>query len=140
MPGVVFTNEEAVIRSNITNAGTKADEKPVELVLNGTVVENRTVALAPGETKEINFTRKEALPGNYTVEILGQKGLLEVGEEPLNLLLIGGIATGFGAIIIYLLTSKSKISLEAVRRLLGKFGKKGVEKVTPPAPPGEGKV
>ncbi len=130
VPGSVFTNEKAVIRSNITNAGTKADTKPVELILNGTVVDNRSVALAPGEIKEINFTRQEALPGNYTVEILGQKGLLEVKEEPLNLLLIGGIATGFGVIIIYLLTAKSKISLELLRqKLMGKSATKGVEEI-----------
>ncbi len=128
-PNVVFTNKEVVIRSNITNAGTKADTKPVELIFNGTVVENRTVALAPGEVTEINFTRKEALPGNYTVEILGQNGLLEVREEPLNLLLIGGIATVFGAIIIYLLTAKSKLSIELLRQKL--FGK-GSTEITPP--------
>ncbi len=128
-PNVVFTNKEFVIRSNITNAGTKADTKPVELIFNGTVVENRTVALAPGEVTEVNFTRKEALPGNYTVEILGQNGLLEVREEPLNLLLIGGIATVFGAIIIYLLTAKSKLSIELLRQKL--FGK-GSTEITPP--------
>jgi hypothetical protein len=128
-PNVVFTNKEVVIRSNITNAGTKADTKPVELIFNGTVAENRTVALAPGEVTEINFTRKEALPGNYTVEILGQNGLLEVREEPLNLLLIGGIATVFGAIIIYLLTAKSKLSIELIRQKL--FGKVSTE-ITPP--------
>jgi S-layer protein (TIGR01567 family) len=128
-PNVVFTNKEVVIRSNITNAGTKADTKPVELIFNGTVAENRTVALAPGEVTEINFTRKEALPGNYTVEILGQNGLLEVREEPLNLLLIGGIATVFGAIIIYLLTAKSKLSIELIRQKL--FGK-GSTEITPP--------
>ncbi len=137
IPNVVFTNEQALIRSNITNVGTKADTRDVELIFNGTVVDNKSIALAPGEIKEINFTRKEALPGNYTVELLGQKGVLEVREEPLNLLLIGGIATGFGAIIIYLLTAKSKISLEMLRqKLLGKFGKKAAEKavevVTPP--------
>lgn len=133
VPGSVFTNEQALIRSNITNAGTKADTRDVELILNGSVVDNRSVALAPGEIKEINFTRQEALPGNYTVELLGQKGLLEVKEEPLNFLLIGGIATGLGAIIIYLLTAKSKISLELLRqKLMGKFGKKAVEVVTPP--------
>ncbi len=137
IPNVVFTNEQTLIRSNITNVGTKADTRDVELIFNGTVVDNKSIALAPGEIKEINFTWKEALPGNYTVELLGQKGLLEVREEPLNLLLIGGIATGFGAIIIYLLTAKSKISLEMLRqKLLGKFGKKAAEKavevVTPP--------
>ncbi|MBU4373659.1 MAG: S-layer protein, partial [Euryarchaeota archaeon] len=136
-PSVVFTNEEALIKSNITNVGTKKDTLPVELVQNGTVVDNRTVSLAPGEITEVNFTRKEALPGNYTVELLGQKGLLEVKKKPLNLLLIGGIATGFGAVIIYLLTAKSKISIEAIRKLFGKFGKKGAEKITSP---GEGKV
>ncbi len=129
VPNVVFTNKEVVIRSNITNTGTKADTKPVELIFNGTVAENRTVALAPGEVTEINFTRKEALPGNYTVEILGQNGLLEVREEPLNLLLIGGIATVFGAIIIYLLTAKSKLSIELIRQKL--FGK-GSTEITPP--------
>ncbi len=133
VPASVFTNEQSLIRSNITNDGTKADTRDVELILNGSVVDNRSVALAPGEIKEINFTRQEALPGNYTVEILGQKGLLEVKEEPLNFLLIGGIATGLGAIIIYLLTAKSKISLELLRqKLMGKFGKKAVEVVTPP--------
>ncbi len=129
-PGTVLTSQMSVIKSNITNAGTKADTHPVELIFNGTVVDNRSVALAPGEIKEINFTRQEAMAGNYTVEILGQKGLLEVREEPMNFLLIGGIATGFGAIIIYLLTAKSKISLELLRqKLMGKSITKGVEEI-----------
>ncbi|VVB96370.1 S-layer protein [uncultured archaeon] len=119
-PSTVSTNEPALIRSNITNAGTKADTLPVELISNGTVVDNRTVSLAPGEIKEVDFTRKEALTGNYTIEILGQKGLLVVKEQPLNLLLIGGIATVFGAIIIYLFTMKSKIGLEAIRNFFAK--------------------
>ncbi|MDP2846143.1 MAG: hypothetical protein Q8N79_08765, partial [Candidatus Methanoperedens sp.] len=130
VPGSIFINEQALIRSNITNTGTKADTRDVGLIFNGSVVDNKSIALAPGEIKEINFTRQEALPGNYTVEILGQKGLLEVKEEPLNLLLIGGIATGLGAIIIYLLTAKSKISLELLRRkLMGKSVTKGGEEI-----------
>jgi S-layer protein (TIGR01567 family) len=119
-PNVVYTGENAVIVSNITNAGTKEDTLPVELIINGTAVDNRSVTLAPGDIKEINFTRKEARAGNYTVEILGQKGLLEVKESPfiLNLILIVAIATGFGLIAIYLFTGKSKISFEAIRRKL----------------------
>jgi S-layer protein (TIGR01567 family) len=122
-PNVVFTNEDAAIKSNITNAGTKKDTLPVELIINGTAVDNRSVTLAPGEIKEINFTRKEARAGNYTVEILGQKGLLEVKQTPVvwNLILIVAIATGLGLIAIYLSTSKNKISFEVIRKKL-KFG------------------
>ncbi|MCE8427970.1 MAG: hypothetical protein J5U19_06240 [Candidatus Methanoperedens sp.] len=122
-PNVVFTDEDAAIKSNITNAGTKKDTLPVELIINGTAVDNRSVTLAPGEIKEINFTRKEAKVANYTVEILGQKGLLVVKQRPFiwNLILIVAIATGFGLIIIYLLTAKNKISFEEIRKKL-KFG------------------
>jgi len=123
-PSTVFVNEEAVIRSNITNVGTKADILPVELVSNGTVVDNRSVSLAPGEIKEINFTRKEAQPGNYTIEIIGQKGILEVKEQPLNLLLIGGVATVIGLVAIYLLTAKGLLG-----NLFSKFGKKGIGEI-----------
>ncbi|VVB92799.1 S-layer protein [uncultured archaeon] len=123
-PGTVFVNEPALIRSNITNVGTKADTLPVELISNGTAVDNRSVSLAPGETKEINFTRKEALVGNYTIEILGQKGILEVKNQPTNYLLIGVIVTVIGLVVIYLLTAKGILG-----NLLGKFGKKGIEKV-----------
>ncbi|VVB91858.1 S-layer protein [uncultured archaeon] len=134
-PNSTFTNREVLIRSNITNAGTKGDTLPVELKVNNSVVDNRTITLAPGEKQEINFTLKEAKPGNYTVEILGQKGILEVKEAPLSYLLIGGIATGLGAIIIYVLTAKGKITLgdlksklnvDAVKSLLPKSGKKGL--------------
>ena len=119
-PNAVFTDEDAVIKSNITNAGTKKDTLPVELIINGTAVDNRSVTLAPGEIKEINFTRKEARAGNYTVEILGQKGLLEVKQTPLiwNLILIVAMITGLGLIAIYLLTTKNKISFEAIQKKL----------------------
>jgi S-layer protein (TIGR01567 family) len=122
-PNVVFTDENAVIKSNITNVGTKKDTLPVELIINGTAVDNRSVALAPGEIKEINFTRKQAKAGNYTVEILGQKGLLEVKERPFtwSLILIIAIVTGLGLIAIYLLTVKNKINFESVREKL-RFG------------------
>jgi hypothetical protein len=102
-----------MIRSNITNAGTKKDMLPVELIINGTVVDNKSIALMPGEIMEINFTRKEAKAGNYSVEILGQKGSLEVKERSfnLNLILIVLIITGLGGIAIYLLTAKESFSI-----------------------------
>ncbi|GFO97289.1 S-layer protein, partial [groundwater metagenome] len=124
-PAFVFPGQKVVIRSNITNAGTKADTLPVDLIINGSVVDNRSVALDPHETKEINFTGKlkewvldEVKPGNYTVEILGQKTTMPVKEEPLNLFLVAGVITGLGVIAVYFLTSKNLMSVKAIRSKL----------------------
>ncbi len=124
-PALVFPSQKVVIRSNITNVGTKADTLPVDLIINGSVVNNRSVALGPHETKEINFTGNlkqwvldEVKPGNYTVEILGQKTTMPVKEEPLNLFLVAGIITILGAVLIFIMTSKEIISIEALKAKL----------------------
>jgi S-layer protein (TIGR01567 family) len=80
-PFVVTTSGNIIVRSNITNSGTKAGTLPVVLIINSSELDNLSVTLAPGETKEINFTHKITLPaGNYSVDILGQTGLLYVTE------------------------------------------------------------
>ena len=80
-PDVVTTSKNIVVRSNITNTGTKSGTLPVVLIINSTEMDNLSVTLAPGETKEVNFTHKiTLLPGNYTVEIFGQKALVDVRE------------------------------------------------------------
>jgi S-layer protein (TIGR01567 family) len=117
-PPVIFEGDETVIKANITNIGTKADSREVELIINGTVVDNKSLILEPGEVKEINFTREVELPmGNYTVEILGKTDVLRVEKKETSLLLIGGILTGIGAILIYLFTSK-KLTIAMVKQSL----------------------
>ena len=118
-PNPVFTGDNFVVKSNITNVGTKSDTLPVDLIINGTVVDNRTITLTPGEKVEINFTRKEAAVSNVTVEIMGQSNLLVVQKKPTNYLLIAAIATGIGAVIIYVLTSKGLLSLELLKQKFG---------------------
>ncbi|HEY9245514.1 MAG TPA: hypothetical protein VIO11_01580, partial [Candidatus Methanoperedens sp.] len=122
---------QMVIRSNITNSGTKADTLPVDLIFNGTIVKNTSLSLGRGQTKEINFTGNlkgwvtgDVKPGNYTVEILGKTQLLRVREEPLNLPLIAGIITILAASLIYVLTAKNLINLDALKeKLSGGLGK-----------------
>ncbi|VVB96937.1 S-layer protein [uncultured archaeon] len=124
-PAVATPGLTLLIKANITNSGTKGDTLPVDLIINGTAVKNTTLSLDRGATKEINFTGnlkgwmpEEVKPGNYTVEILGQTQLLEVKEEPLSLLLIGGIVviiTGIAGGVIYVLTSKNMLSIEALK-------------------------
>ena len=50
---------------------------------------------------------------------MGQNVLLEVQEKPTNYLLIAAIATGIGAVIIYVLTSKGLLSLELLKQKFG---------------------
>ncbi|MFU8767958.1 MAG: S-layer protein domain-containing protein, partial [Candidatus Methanoperedens sp.] len=117
-PPVIFEGGETLIRANITNIGTIGEDRQVELIINSTVVDNKSLFLEPGEVKEINFTHKVELPeGNYTVEILGQRDVLRVDKKETSLLLIGGILTGIGAILIYLFTSK-KLTLVMVKEYI----------------------
>ncbi|MBZ0174339.1 MAG: S-layer protein domain-containing protein [Candidatus Methanoperedens sp.] len=123
-PNPVFAGEDFVVRSNITNVGTKSDTLPVDLVINDTAVDNRTITLTPGQTVEINFTRQESLAMNVTVEILGQSNLLVVQEKPTNYFLIAVIATAIGAVIIYVLTSKGLLSIEILKQKFALLGDK----------------
>jgi hypothetical protein len=110
-PNPGFVAEPYMVRSNITNVGTKGDSLQVELIVNGTAVNNKTVMLGAGEKVEINFTRIETIAGNVTVEIMGQSMVYQAKEKPTNYLLIGAIVTGIGIVIIYILTSKGLLDL-----------------------------
>ena len=109
MPLVVTANQETEFTANITNAGTKKDTLPVALIVNSTELQSELVTIAPKEVKEVTFKRAINLPpGNYTVEVLGQKKSIEVKESGLNVYLILGIIIVAGAVIIYFLTARRK--------------------------------
>jgi S-layer protein (TIGR01567 family) len=122
IPQVVIIGQEATITSNVTNAGTNASPLPVALIINDTEVNTQPVNIAPGEVAVITFKQKVSFPvGNYTVEVLGQKKLLEVRESPpLSIFMVIGMIIAPGAIIIYLLTAKKKIGFEALRKFAAK--------------------
>ncbi len=124
IPNSTFTGDKIKIISNITNSGTKGDTKSVELVVNGTVVDNISVMLEPKETKEINFTHKVSLPqGNYTVEILDQSKLIEVKKSSISTILIVAAITIIGIIVVYMATTKKgkeqiMLSRDTIRKLI----------------------
>lgn len=114
---VIFSNEKAEIRVNITNIGTKAATLPVGLIINNTEVDSIPVEIAAGEVKDVTFNKEVALPpGNYTIEVLGQKKLVEVKEGEFNVFLALGAIIVIGAIVIYLLTAKGKLSLDMFKK------------------------
>jgi len=105
---VVFSNEKAEIKTNITNIGTKEATLPVGLIVNSTEIYSMPVDIAAGEVKEVTFRKEVAqIPGNYTIEVLGQKKTVEVKEAPFNVFLVLGVIIIIGAVIIYLLTAKT---------------------------------
>jgi S-layer protein (TIGR01567 family) len=114
----IISGEEIVIKSNITNSGTKGETKSIDLIVNDTAVENISVSLNPKEIKEINFTYMVTLPeGNYTIEILEQKGLIEVQKKQTsNIYIMAIIATIVGLIAIYGGTTKK--GKDMINRLL----------------------
>ncbi len=114
---VIFSNEKAEIRVNITNIGTKAAILPVGLIINSTEVDSIPVEIAAGEVKDVLFNKEIALPpGNYTIEVLGQKKPVEVKEGEFNVFLALGAIIAIGAIVIYLLTAKGKLSLDMFKK------------------------
>ncbi len=114
---VIFANEQAEIRANITNIGTKASTLPVGLIINSTEIASMPVDVAPGEIKDVTFRQDIRLPsGNYTIEVLGQKKSVEVKEAPFNVLLALGVIIVIGAVVIYFLTAKGKLSLDALKK------------------------
>ncbi|VVB90337.1 S-layer protein [uncultured archaeon] len=102
---VVISNEKVEVQTNITNVGTKGDTLPVGLIINSTEIVSMPVTIAAGEVKEVTFTKEVNLPpGNYTVEVLGQKKIVEVREAPFNIFLALLVIIVIGAVVIFLLT------------------------------------
>jgi len=121
IPNTGSVGDAYLVRSNITNVGTKGDLVQVDLIVNGTAVDNKTVTLGAGEKLEVNFTRRETVAGNATIEIMGQSMIYEAKEKPTNWLLIVVIATAIGIVIVYIITSKGLINLGSLKQ---KFSKK----------------
>jgi hypothetical protein len=111
MPTQIFENEKIMVKSNITNAGTKADIKSIELFVNDSIVDNKTIQLLAKETKEINFTYKSTLKeGNYTIRVLEQKQIIEVKKAPINIILVLAMLIVIGVVVIYIVTEKDRFT------------------------------
>lgn len=106
---VIVSNEKVEVKTNITNIGTKGDTLPVGLIINSTEIVSMPVKIAAGEVKQVTFTKEVNLPpGNYTIEVLGQKKVVQVKEAPFNVFLVLVVIIVIGAVVIFLLTSKGR--------------------------------
>ncbi|MFC7199221.1 CARDB domain-containing protein [Halospeciosus flavus] len=67
-PGTVRVNETATVTARIKNGGRATGTRTVALTLNGTVVAERTVTLAPGNATTLQFSLTPEA-GEYAVDV-----------------------------------------------------------------------
>ncbi len=117
---IVYSNDKVEVRANISNVGTKSATLPVGLIVNSTEIDSISVEIAAGEVKDVTFRKEISLPpGNYSIEILGQKKMIEVREAPFNVFPVLLVIIIIGAAVIYFLTAKGKVDAETVKNQPG---------------------
>jgi PKD repeat protein len=74
----LVAGDSLTVEATLTNDGDAAGERAVEFVVNGTVVENRTVNLTANESETVTFTRQLTTPGSATVSVDGTTQTVDV--------------------------------------------------------------
>ncbi len=94
LTGLQLSQREAMIGQsvtvsvNVTNIGTGAGTYAASLLLDGTQIQNKTVQLAGGETKTIEFMVSDAAEGTHSVQIGNLEGTFTVS----NIFLLSDLA------------------------------------------------
>ena len=70
-PGKVNAGKQVRISVLAANTGTFAGSCEVTLRINGTIEDNRVVALSPGASEEVNFVTSKDVAGVYMVDVNG---------------------------------------------------------------------
>ena len=80
-PSSVMAGETVSISVKITNVGEESGTYTVNLTIDGTITNTRTVTLSGAATQIIDFGANETTAGTHTVEVSGQSGTFTV-EAP----------------------------------------------------------
>jgi len=77
-PLLVKTEKEFTVSANITNTGTDEGEALVQLIINETVIDGKTVKLDVNEEAKVEFTTSIEEKGTYGVKVGTTTGSIEV--------------------------------------------------------------
>ncbi|MBP1910624.1 S-layer protein domain-containing protein [Methanolobus bombayensis] len=80
-PILVNTGEEVTVTVDVTNTGTAAGDKDVELMINGTTVDSQIVSLDAGESTTLTFTVSEDEAGTYEAQVGSSTTTFDVEES-----------------------------------------------------------
>jgi len=96
-PGQAQAGQPVTVRANVVNDGVSSGSYNVALWINGQMERQRTVEVSPGAAYPVEFTVTRTEPGNYDVDIEGQKAsftILHAGAgKPGNISLLASIST-----------------------------------------------
>jgi PGF-CTERM protein len=87
---------QVAITATVENAGGETGEQAVTLTLFGEELENETVQVEGGETKEVTFVRRIDASGTYTAEVGGETVEIEVTDSDDGLTPDAPDVPGFG--------------------------------------------
>jgi hypothetical protein len=122
-PVTVLQGEAVTVSTRVSNTGEIEGEYEVLLKINNIVESSRTVMVKAGGSETVTFTVSRERPGDYEVEINGNKAVYTVHEAPpatttpaepdkkpgisspswllIILLVVGGLAIGIGGVMLY---------------------------------------
>jgi hypothetical protein len=80
-PILVKTGEDVTVTVDVTNSGTAAGDKDVELLINGTSVDSQSVSLDAGESTSLTFTVSEDEAGTYEAQVGSSTASFEVEKS-----------------------------------------------------------
>jgi len=79
-PSKVITGEKFNVKADINNAGKSEVTCTVPVVVNGIVDDRKLIPLAPGESREVEFTLARSKAGQYDISIGNKSAVVTVDE------------------------------------------------------------
>ncbi|WYM92220.1 S-layer protein domain-containing protein [Methanolobus sp. ZRKC4] len=80
-PLLVKTGEEATVTVDVMNTGTTAGDTDVNLLINGTVADSKSISLDKGEETSVTFSVSQEEAGTYEIQVGSSTTILEVEKS-----------------------------------------------------------
>jgi len=110
VPKQVQPNQQLTISIDIANAGEQSGDYRLELVVDGKIKATRSLALAGGEKRTVEFTISEPVPGSHSVQLAGLTAEFTVIKQSrlpsLYWWLIAAVAIAIVLVVVKLLTGR----------------------------------
>jgi len=126
-PSEVEAGEEVTVSVRITNVGGQTGSYTLQLLINQTIEETKTVTLEEGASTTTEFKIVKQTPGKYNIEIGGLTGEFTVSASssngshsdliPIGYLVVAVVAVAAIILVIYLLFRRRGCNVEKIFKM-----------------------